>query len=108
MKQIIYYKTKSGKCPYLDWYNNLDNDVKNRIRARLERLEEDNFGDCKKINRNLSELRFKFGSSYRIYYFEYENTIIILLTAGNKATQNKDIMKAKEYIADFEERYKND
>lgn len=81
MKQIIYYKTKSGKCPYLDWYNNLDNNIKNRIRARLERVEENNFGDYKKIDSNLSELR-----QHKI----------------------KISKKAKEYILDFEERYKND
>ena len=108
MKQIIYYKTKSGKCPYLDWYNKLDSTTKNRIRSRLERVEENNFGDYKKIDSNLSELRFKFGSGYRIYYFEYENTIIILLLAGDKSSQKRDILKAKEYIKDFEERYKND
>ena len=24
MKQVVYYKDERGKCPYLEWYNSLN------------------------------------------------------------------------------------
>ena len=107
MKQIIFYKTADDKCPYLEWYNSLDNSIKPHILKRLIRVKEGNSGDYKKINAELSELRFKIGKGYRIYYSEYKNYIVILICAGDKSTQQKNIKNANQYIKDFKERYKN-
>lgn len=60
--------------------------------------EEDYYGDYKIIDNDIKELRFKFGSGYRIYFHETNNTIILLLCAGDKSTQSKDIQTAKEYL----------
>ncbi len=105
MKKIIYYKSKDGKCPYLDWYNSLDNSIKPYIAQRLIRVQEGNYGNQKKLNAELYELKFKIGAGYRIYYSEYKNYIVILLCAGDKASQKKDI---NNYIKDYKERYKDD
>lgn len=96
--KIEYLKLENGKEPFFDWYNKLDKITKKRVAIRLMRLEEGNFGDYKQIDGELSELRFKFGAGYRIYYTQQNNTIVILVTAGDKSTQSKDIIKAKEYI----------
>ena len=101
MKKIIYYRTKTGKCPYVDWYNSLDNSVKAQITKRILRISEGNFGDSKKLNAELSELRFKIGSGYRIYYTEFENYIVVLLSAGDKSSQQKDIINANNYLKDL-------
>ena len=106
MKEILTYKTNDGKCPFDAWLCNLDNSIKVRIIKRLERIADDNYGDCKKLDNELSELRFKFGAGYRIYFTEIENVIIVLLCGGDKSTQEKDIEKAKEYIQDLKERNK--
>ncbi len=51
------------------WLNSLkDKTAINRIMARLYRVEHGNFGDFKSVGQNLFELRFFFGSGYRIYY----------------------------------------
>ncbi len=104
MKEILIYKTEDGKCPFNTWMNKLDNSVKARITKRLERVSEGNYGDYKKIDASISELRFKFGSGYRIYFTELENVIIVLLCGGNKSTQVKDITKAHEYLKNLMER----
>ena len=103
MKQIIYYTTEENKCPYLDWYNSLDKSIKNRIDMRIDRLEEGHYGDCKCISQDLFELRCKFGSGYRIYFTEQEDIIILILCAGDKSTQTKDIQKAKDIIKNIRE-----
>ena len=108
MKKILYYKTSDGKCPYLDWYNSLDKGIKPYIAKRLTRVLEGNYGDHKRLNTDLSELRFKVGSGYRIYYSEFKDTIIILLCAGNKSGQQTDIKNANKYIEDYKERFSNE
>ena len=106
MKEIVAYKSSTGKCPYDEWFYKLDKTVQARIEKRLERVEEGNFGDCKKLDENISELRFKFGAGYRIYFAESNNVIIILLCAGDKSSQTEDIKKAKRYLEDLIERTK--
>ena len=77
----------------------LDKPFRTRIQDRLTRFEQDdNFGDNKKIDNELFELRFNFGSGYRIYYTEINNIVVLLLNAGNKKLQSNDILKAKEYL----------
>lgn len=106
MKEILTYKTSSGKCPFDEWFCKLDKSTQARIEKRLERVEEGNYGDYKVLDKDISELRFKFGSGYRIYFAEANNVIIILLCAGDKSTQTDDIKKAKKYLNDLIERTK--
>ena len=106
MKEILTYKTSTGKCPYETWFYKLDKNTQARIEKRLERVEEGNYGDFKKLDNDISELRFTFGSGYRIYFTEANNIIIILLCAGDKSSQTEDIKHAKKYLKDLIERNK--
>ena len=47
------------------------------------------------ISPNLYELRFFFGKGYRIYYTIKNDIVVILLQAGDKSDQQKDIAIAK-------------
>ena len=49
----------------------------------------------KPLSDEISELKFTFGSGYRIYYSELKDVIVLLLCAGNKKTQSKYIKLAK-------------
>ena len=44
------------KVPFIEWLNSLDKTTKARIQSRLTRLLENNFGDHKKIDNEISEL----------------------------------------------------
>lgn len=103
MKEIIFYTNKNNKSPVKDWLKKLDKSIRIKITSRLVRLTEDNYGEHKKLDSNISELKFNFGSGYRIYYTEKDNIIIILLCAGDKKTQSKDIEKAKELYKELME-----
>jgi len=98
MKEIKNFKSESGKQPIKSWFDSLDKVTKSRISTRLDNLQEGYYGDFKVIDKDLKELRFKFGSGYRIYFHEENDIIILLLCGGDKSTQNKDIKKAKEYL----------
>lgn len=103
MKQIFYYTTEDGKCPYKDWLIKLDKSAQARVTSRIDKLEEGHYGDFKRLSSDLLELRLKFNSGYRIYFTESENTIVIILCAGDKSTQKKDIEKAKKIINKIKE-----
>ncbi len=99
MKRYTIRTTK-----YLDkWFNKLPKFDRLRIARRFERIEEDNFGDCKNISNGISELRFFFGGGYRIYYTIKGVEIVLLLCGGDKSSQSNDIKKAIEILGTIED-----
>lgn len=81
------------------WMNYLKDPVtKARIARRIKNMKFGHFGDHKKISPDLFEIRFFFGSGYRIYYTIKNNQVILLLSGGDKSTQQKDIERAKQIL----------
>lgn len=99
MKEIIFYELENGKSPVQDWLISLDTSVRVKIVKRLERIYDNNFGDYKMIAPDLFELRFTIGKGYRIYYTIKNEICVLLLNAGDKSKQSKDINLAKQYLA---------
>jgi putative addiction module killer protein len=88
---------------FSEWFDNLkDKTVKRKILARLARVENGNFGDHKKLSNNLHKLRFFFSSGFRVYYTIRNAQIVLLLKGGDKASQTKDIEKAKQLLSELE------
>lgn len=99
---IQIYTARNGSLPFVTWLEALkDKTARYRIKERLDRVALGNLGDYKNIEEGLAELRFNFGSGYRVYFGRCENKIILLLCGGDKRTQSKDIEKAKEYWKDY-------
>ena len=96
------YELRSSK-QYDKWFAKLkDSSIKIKVLARLDRVENGNFGDFKQIGSNLFELRFFFGSGLRIYYTIQEGRVLFLLAGGDKSTQSKDIERAAELLNQLE------
>ena len=95
---IKSYVDNNGKEPIKEWLKSLDGTTRKRILLRFDRLRDGNFGDYKQIDVDLYELRFMFGSGYRVYYTIENDTIILLICGGNKKSQVKDIKFAKELV----------
>ena len=88
--------TPDGKIPFFLWMDTIrDRQVTKIIISRLDRVQYGNYGDYKSVGGGVLELRFKIG--IRIYFAEYDNTIVLLFHGGNKRSQSKDVAKAKEY-----------
>lgn len=87
------------KTPEFDkWLKKLkDLRAKAKILFRIEKIETDcHFGDCKPVGDGIIEWKVNFAKGYRVYYKEKDGKIIILLCGGDKSSQQKDIIKAKE------------
>ena len=104
MKEIKFYKLPNGKEPVKEWLLDLDNSLRVKVIRRIERIYDDNFGDYKQLDSNLYELRFTLGKGYRIYYTIQNDVIVLLLNAGDKSKQSKDIELAKMYIKDIKDK----
>lgn len=104
--EIELYETATGKKPFDIWFETIkDMQTRAKILTRLDRLESGNFGDFKKLDSGVCELRIHYGAGIRIYFSEIiKNKIVLLLCGGNKSSQSKDIKKAKEYLQDYKNR----
>ena len=107
-KQIIYYYTKDGKCPYTEWFNELDTSIQLRVDKRVEKLRVGIYGDHHWLQKSeLSELRMDFGKGYRIYYYDIDNTVVLFVAGSEKKNQKKVVQQANKYFQDYLERISN-
>jgi len=81
---------------YRRWFSALkDRAVRAHIDARIRRISLGNFGDTKRLSDRLFEIRLHLGPGYRIYAERRDTESVILLCGGDKATQKRDIARAK-------------
>ena len=82
---------------YAEWFNDLrDRVAQARINVRIRRLSLGNPGDVKPVGEGVSELRIDHGPGYRVYFVQRGQTLVVLLAAGDKRTQDQDIRLALE------------
>ena len=96
-KTAVYFRDlQTGKEPAREWLESLrDPTAQSRIYVRIARAENGNFGDHRSVGEGVMELRIPVGPGYRLYYALDGVEIILLLMAGDKSTQSKDIELAK-------------
>ena len=101
-KQIEVYETPEGRQLFKEWLDSLkDKRTVSIITKRLERVKLGNLGDIRSVGKGVYELTIDYGAGYRIYFGQIANTIIILLCAGDKNTQDRDIIQAQEYWKNY-------
>ncbi|MEG4084125.1 type II toxin-antitoxin system RelE/ParE family toxin [Microcoleus sp. POL10_C6] len=108
-REIRRYTTAEGRAPFTEWLDALrDRNVRVRIKSRLDRVEQGNLGDFKSVGQGVFELRINYGPGYRLYFGQVGLTIVVILIAGDKSTQEQDIRQAIEYWTDYEKRESTD
>lgn len=105
--EILIYETASGNEPFNDWLDSIDNSVKGKVIARVDRLKKGLFGNAKALKDGLYELKFK-NPAFRIYYAIVRKQVVLLVSGGDKNLQSKDIKQAREYLEDYRSRYENE
>ena len=85
------------------WLDNLrDRKAKARIQARIDRVEMGHFGDVAPVGEGVRELRIFYGPGYRVYFVQRNSVVVILLSGGDKTSQQADITRAKEIARQLE------
>ncbi|MDX3929227.1 MAG: type II toxin-antitoxin system RelE/ParE family toxin [Shinella sp.] len=81
---------------FSNWLKSLkDRSAQLRIQKRIDRLSYGLFGDTKFFS-GIGELRIDHGPGYRVYFIKRDEEVVILLSGGDKSTQQNDIKKAIE------------
>ncbi|MFN8082705.1 MAG: type II toxin-antitoxin system RelE/ParE family toxin [Dermatophilaceae bacterium] len=84
------------------WFSQLkDQRAVARVLVRINRLAAGNPGDVKPVGQGVSELRIAYGPGYRIYYLQDGDQVILLLTGGDKSSQDADIRQAHQIAAEW-------
>lgn len=105
---VVIYQTSDGREPFTEWLDTLkDRKALIVISKRIDRLASGNLGDCKSLKDGVYEARIHYGAGYRIYFAQEEDYIVVLLIGGDKATQQRNITQAKEYLKDYLDDKKN-
>ncbi len=88
---------------FTKWFDSLkDRKGRARIQARIDRVEMGHFGDAEPVGEGVSELRIFYGPGYRVYFVQSNAAVVILLSGGDKDSQQADIAKAKEIARQLE------
>lgn len=103
--EVRQYQTADGHTPFAEWLTDLrDLQAKRAIVARITRMQAGNRGDWKALGTGVFELRVATGPGYRVYCGQDGATLVLLLCAGDKRTQSKDIDRAHDYWKDYQAR----
>jgi len=78
------------------WLKGLKDPVSRAIIVRrIERVAAGNLGDVRAVGDGVSELRIDHGPGFRVYFVRRGEALIVLLCGGDKASQARDIVRAK-------------
>lgn len=103
-RTVSVYVTASGMAPFDDWMSDLKDHVgRASVDARIARLRLGSLGEYQNVGEGVLELKVNVGPGYRIYLADNGRESLILC-AGNKRTQKRDIKAAKTFWADHQAR----
>ena len=71
-----------------------------RINARLRNVSLGNVGDVKALSNHIFEMRVHHGPGYRLYCLR-DGTTVVVLCAGDKGSQQRDIERARRLANDW-------
>lgn len=87
---------------FVEWLDALkDKRARIRITARLRQAEAGSLGDWQPIEGEVSEMRVHYGPGYRLYFVRRGRVIVVLLNAGDKSTQKRDIRHALKLASEL-------
>ena len=71
-----------------------------RINARLRNVSLGNVGDTVRVGGGMFEMRVHYGPGYRLYCL-HEGETVVVLCAGDKGSQRRDIERAGRLAEDW-------
>ena len=86
-----------------DWLRRLKDPIaKARILSRLISAQFGALGDTRRVADGVCEMRIHTGPGYRVYFARRGEILILLLCAGDKSSQKRDIQHARLILSEIE------
>jgi putative addiction module killer protein len=101
---IEHYIDAYGRVPFDKWWaSQRDKKGLGAIEARLTRIaDKGNFGSREMLGDGVWELKIDVGPGYRVYFgLDNVHRSVVLLGAGDKSTQKRDIKECKKRWKDY-------
>ena len=95
-REILVCQDEDGREPFTEWLAGLDAKTEAVVLARMDRIEDGNFGDVEPVGAGVSELRVDVGPGYRVYFGQIGKQVH-LIGGGTKKNQQRDIDTAKRF-----------
>lgn len=88
---------------YTEWFESLsDRQTRARIEVRVFRLSHGNLGRHRVLTDGIVEMKIDFGPGYRVYFARRgAELLLLLLTGGDKTSQQRDIAAAIQLAKDW-------
>ena len=90
-REIRPYTTAVGRALFSQWLDALRGMLELESNLGLTEVEQGNLGDFKSLGQWVFELRINYGPGYRLYFGQVGLTIVVILIAGDKSTQEYNI-----------------
>jgi putative addiction module killer protein len=101
--RVVEYVRADGAAPFRLWFDDLDPQAAAKVNTAILRMEQGNTSNVKWIG-TVGEYRIDWGPGYRLYLGRDGAEVIILLAGGTKKRQQSDIVRAKEFFAEYKAR----
>ena len=100
--ELLWYKLPDGREPARNFIRGLRDPVgRVAIVRRLNQLEAGSTGDHRHCRDGVWEFRIHAGPGYRLYAAQVQQGRYVILLAGSKQTQQRDITRAVRWWRDF-------
>jgi putative addiction module killer protein len=96
MIEVREWLDPQARSPFGAWLDGLDPSAAAKVHGALDRMRLGNLGDHKAVGGGVWERRIDWGPGLRIYFGRKGAEIVVLLGGGDKKTQSRDIIRARE------------
>jgi putative addiction module killer protein len=100
-RTVLIFRDRRGREPFTDWLARQDWALRSAVLKRLGRIADGLLGDHKAVGGGVFELRLSLGAGARVYFGQDGPKLVVILCAGNKRTQRRDIDRAKAYWREY-------
>lgn len=89
--RVVEFLDDRGRSPFRRWFERVDPSAAGRVTTALYRMEQGNFSNMRSLGGGIEEYRIDAGPGYRIYLGRPDGCTLLVLGAGIKGTQRRDI-----------------
>jgi len=103
--EVRRYLTRAGRNVFSEWFAGLaDAHAKAKIRDRIDRLSQGNFGIANHWAEHCANSALIGGLAIDLLRHGWSNVRASAVCGGDKRKQASDIQRAREYLKDYRER----